>query len=1025
MPTDSTAPADPAAATTETVQLFVSDEGNRRVIAGMLEDDFSVETGGPVGDADLYLVEDQLLPTYRDALRSRVAASHPTFCPVVVIRRRPSATSAVELDSDSGTLPLIDEFVDAPIDRGLLVRRLRSLLVRRRQSEDLARYVSTLEERERDLRRFERAVEDAGNGIALLDTDGTIRHVNSAFEETTGYPEPDAVGEPLRLLRPDEVTFDDAFWRTMRGRGAWEGELVAERRNGTQYVADATITTISTDDGDTDGFAVVLRDITERIQREETLREREEELDLLRQVLTRYLRHNLRNDLNVILGYAEFLEESTSGEDAGYAETIVRKTNRLLETSDTARRYSALIERSGDTAEYDLPTVVADAVDTVSEAYPEVAVDVDVPESCPVVAGDGIRDVVTGLVENAATHNDSPDPWVRVRLRRRDRPVLTIEDNGPGIPERDLRAFNAGHESPLTHSSGIGVWLSKWVIEAAGGDLPFDTGGSGTRVTIEFPSPEAARAGSIDVTDLKAREQRLQTIIDRMTDAVIEVDDAWRITFLDTHAETVLDVDADELVDRDFWAAFPGVEGTEFEPVYREAMRTRSAGHVEGYYGRIDGWLEVYVYPDFAGGLSFYFRDVTQRKTREQELERRQRTLRAVYEIIADRDQPFREQVSSLLELGREELGTDFGSLSRIEGDDYVFEIVDAADDSIRPGDVVPVSATNCEVAAEEERTLVLGDIEHDAPELTDRAGYTDWGISCYVGAPVFVDDEVYGTFCFYDTEPRADQFLTWEVTLVDLMSRWVSNGLRAQRARERLSRENERLDRFVSVASHDLQNPLSVAEGYLELAQETGDTAHLDRAQSALNRMHALIDDLLELARSDKVDPDTEVVDLRRAVERAWEVVPTDTATLEVAADSRVRADPTMLGQLIENLVRNAVEHGSTGTQASADDSVEHGSTGTRAESDDATVDGSRTVTITVDGLPDGFVITDDGPGIPEGDRDKVFEVGYTTGEDGTGFGLPIVQEVADAHGWDVRLTDADHGGARYEITRVDVVDN
>ncbi len=993
-PQDGTARTDPGGTMTAsgTVQLLVSDAGNRRAIAGMLEDRFTVDTSSSVVDADLYLIEDRLLPRYQEALQSRVEGSYPTFCPVVLIRRDVS-TSLVELNGDEGTPLLVDEFVDTPLDRGLLLRRLRSLLVRRRQSQELTQYVSTLEERERDLRRFERAVEDTSNAIALLDTDGTVRYVNSAFEETTGYPDADVVGGGLQLLQSDEVTFDDAFWRTMRGRDSWEGELVAERLGGRQYVADTTITPISTDDGETEGFVVVLRDITGRIQREQTLREREEELDLLRQVLTRYLRHNLRNDLNVILGYAEFIEESTSGELADHAEIVVDKTNRLLETSDTARRYSALIERGEATSGYDLSAVATDAVAAIREEYPGVEIEIDVPESCQIVAGDGIRDVVTGLVENAATHNDGPDPWVRVRLRNRDHPELTIEDNGPGIPNHDLKAFNTGHESPLTHSSGVGVWLSKWVIEGAGGDLSFDTGPDGTRVTVEFPSPETVHAGGISVTDLKAREQRLRTIIGRMTDAVLEVDGSWRVTFLDTHAEDVLGVDADEVLDRDFWDAFPRIEGTEFEQVYREAMAARTSDHVEAYYGPIDGWLEVYVYPDFDGGVSFYFRDITERKARERALEHREQTLRAIYEIVADRDRSFTEQVESLLKLGRDELDTDFGSLSRIEGDDYVFEIVDAAGESIQPGDVVPLSATNCEVAAARERTLVAGDIERDAPTLADREGFTEWGISCYVGAPVFVDGEVYGTFCFYDTDPRSGQFSEWEVTLVDLMSRWVSYGLQAQRARERISQENERLDRFVSVISHDLRNPLSVTSGYIRLAQETGDTAHLDRAQSAVDRMHALIDDLLELARSDKVEPDTEVVDLRRAVERSWEVVPTDAASLEIGTDRRIRADATMLGQLIENLVRNATVYGGDG------------------------------VTITISGLPDGFAIGDDGPGIPETDRGKVFEVGYTTGDDGTGFGLPIVREVAEAHGWDLTLTDGERGGARYEITGVEIV--
>ena len=995
MPTDSAARpvSDPAA--DQTVQLLVADDGNRRVITEMLAEQFVVETGESVVDADLYLVEDRLLPRYREALRARVEVSHPTFCPVVVIRRQPAASSAAEFTADGEAPFLVDEFVDAPLDRTLLIRRLRSLLVRRRQSTELTRYVSTLEERERDLRRFERAVEDTGNAIALLDTDGTIRYVNSAFTGTTGYEADDAVGEPLRLLGATEITFDDAFWRTMRDRGSWEGELVAERDGGTNYVADATITTITTDDGEVEGFVVVLRDITERIRRERTLREREEELDLLRQVLTRYLRHNLRNDLNVILGYAEFIAETGAGEIADDAGTIIRKTERLLETSDTARRYSALIERGDATSRYDLSAVVTDAVDAVREAYPEVDVDVDAPDSCRVVAGDGVRDVVTGLVDNAAAHNDGSDPRIRVRLRARDRPVLTIEDNGPGIPDRDLAAFDAGNESPLTHTTGVGVWLSKWVIEGSGGDLSFDTGPEGTLVTIEFPATNEVRAGGIDVTDLKAREQRLRTIIDRMTDAVLEVDGSWEVTFLDAHAADVLGVDADAVVDCDFWTAFPEIEATEFETVYREVMASRSADHVEAYYGPIDGWLEVYVYPDFDGGLSFYFRDITERKSRELELEHRQRTLRAIYEIVADRDRSFREQVSALLELGREELGTAYGTLSRIDGDDYVFEIVAADDDTVQSGDVVPLSTTNCEVAAGEERTLVAGDIERDAPELTGRAGYTEFGISCYVGAPVFVDSEVYGTFCFYGTEPLADQFSEWEVTLVDLMSRWVSYGLQAQRATDRISRENERLDRFASVVSHDLRNPLSVTSGYIRLAQQTGDVTYLDRAASALDRMQSLIDDLLELARSDDPDPDTEVVDLRRTTERAWAVVPAGTARLDVTTDRRIRAEPTMLRQLVENLLHNAATHGGEG------------------------------VTVTVSDLPDGFAVADDGRGIPATDRERVFETGYSTDDDGTGFGLPLVREVAEAHGWEVSLTDGEHGGARCEITGVEVVED
>jgi signal transduction histidine kinase len=99
----------------------------------------------------------------------------------------------------------------------------------------------------------------------------------------------------------------------------------------------------------------------------------------------------------------------------------------------------------------------------------------------------------------------------------------------------------------------------------------------------------------------------------------------------------------------------------------------------------------------------------------------------------------------------------------------------------------------------------------------------------------------------------------------------------------------------------------------------------------------------------------------------------------------------------------------------------VEHGSTGNRPQADDSVEHGGPDVTITVGDLADGFYVTDDGPGIPEDDRELVFESGYSTASDGTGFGLSIVERLASAHGWEVRVTDAADGGARFEITGVD----
>jgi PAS domain S-box-containing protein len=380
-------------------------------------------------------------------------------------------------------------------------------------------------------------------------------------------------------------------------------------------------------------------------------------------------------------------------------------------------------------------------------------------------------------------------------------------------------------------------------------------------------------------------------------------------------------------------------------------------------------------------------RDITARRER---VVNRERVLREMYEIIADRDRTFEQQVESLLALGRAELGTAYGTLSRIEGEEYVFEAVHADDDSIEAGDVVPLSATNCEIAASNEQTLVLGDVARDAPEETDRAGYGEWGISCYIGAPVVVDDEVYGTFCFYDTTPRRGQFSDWEVTLVDLMSRWVSYELQRERTTERLEAQNERLERFASIVSHDLRNPLNVADGSLELARETGDEEHFERAADALDRMDTMIDDLLTLARAGEDIRETDPIDLGVFCWECWTTVSAAEATLSVETDVVVPADRMRLKQLLENLFKNAVEHGGEG------------------------------VTVRVGDHPDGFYVADDGSGIPEADRGTVFDRGYSTSADGTGFGLDIVTEVADAHGWAISLLESEDGGARFEITGV-----
>ncbi|WP_252718666.1 HAMP domain-containing sensor histidine kinase [Haloarcula sp. CBA1122] len=224
----------------------------------------------------------------------------------------------------------------------------------------------------------------------------------------------------------------------------------------------------------------------------------------------------------------------------------------------------------------------------------------------------------------------------------------------------------------------------------------------------------------------------------------------------------------------------------------------------------------------------------------------------------------------------------------------------------------------------------------------------------------------------------------------------------RTKRERE-LQDQKEQLEQFAATVSHDLRNPLNVIRGRLALVQETHSSDHLAVIETATERMERIVEDLLWLAREQREIGSLEPVAIEVAAEAAWKLVsdPADEAELhcDCEADTQplIKADTDQFRHLLENLFRNTIDH--------------------------AGLD----VTVVVGGIFDdtnGFYIEDDGPGIPVEDREKVFEAGYSTSESGTGLGLNIVKRVADAHGWDIRVTESSMGGTRFEITGLEIIE-
>jgi PAS domain S-box-containing protein len=252
-------------------------------------------------------------------------------------------------------------------------------------------------------------------------------------------------------------------------------------------------------------------------------------------------------------------------------------------------------------------------------------------------------------------------------------------------------------------------------------------------------------------------------------------------------------------------------------------------------------------------------------------------------------------------------------------------------------------------------------------------------------GEPVDTEDSIDGRYYenqFVPVENNQDR------ATVQLVSRDVTE--RVERERE-LRRQNERLEEFASVVSHDLRNPLNVAQSALELLDPGENDELLEKIDRSLGRMNEIIEDVLALAREGQAVNEPEPVDFEPLATEVWGTVETNDSDLSVVDDIKLNADPSRVQDLLANLFRNAVEHN----------------------------DGPVTITVgAIDG--DGFYVADDGDGISE--ELDVFEMGNTTADGGTGIGLAIVTQIADAHGWSVELTESDNGGARFELTGVEM---
>ncbi len=308
-------------------------------------------------------------------------------------------------------------------------------------------------------------VAEMENPVVMVNADGVVVDANDAAHDV--FPGLTAGGPVPVALRDDDGAVSD-------------GELSPSLDGGSRTYRVRT-TPLRDHRDALVGSLVVLDDVTE-------LRRHEERLT----VLNRVLRHNVRNELSVVLGHLDAVEDRLpDGDVDGSLATAREHARRVVELSDQARTVVETLHReAGDPVAVDAAAVVSASADRVSDRFPAATVAVDAESARALVAAEGLLDVaVSNLVENAIEHGDASEPAVCVAVRSDPDGVrIVVADRGPGIPEVERVVLTEGNETPMEHGSGLGLWLVHWIVTASGGDLSFDENEPrGSVVTMRLP----------------------------------------------------------------------------------------------------------------------------------------------------------------------------------------------------------------------------------------------------------------------------------------------------------------------------------------------------------------------------------------------------------------------------------------------------------------------------------------------------------------------------------------------------------
>ncbi|MFC7069710.1 PAS domain S-box protein [Halobaculum lipolyticum] len=501
--------------------VFVVRDGSVTYANPVAESLLGAEAGG-LAERDLA----SLVPAVdRDAVRAMLEAATAAGRggPVETVLAR-----AVVRDADGGA----DDGPTGPHETGAVeptgVDRvpveLAAIDVGDGEVQVIARDIRERRQREEQLALYRRAMDEATVGITIADhTDDeeALIYVNNEFKRLSGLDETEAIGSNPRMLQTD-ATDVESVARLRRAIDAGEEAsvvLLNRRADGRMWYNALDISPIRDADGEVTHYLGFQRDVTERVARDQRLT-----------VLDRVLRHNIRNRLNVVLGYTDHIEEAlvTAGEagtDDGNdgehgdgengdgddgpvpgaidldtlradAEHVRAAAADVLALSDSARRFREGVVDADDADPVDAAAVVEEVTARIAAGTEDAEIRLSLPDERICVAGAAPLSLVTEeLVTNAVEHVDTPAIAVSLAVDG-DEAVLTVADDGPGITSDSRTPLGYGSETPTEHGQGIGLWLVRWSVDAVGGTVAYESGpDGGARVVARFPAVEDCDGG--------------------------------------------------------------------------------------------------------------------------------------------------------------------------------------------------------------------------------------------------------------------------------------------------------------------------------------------------------------------------------------------------------------------------------------------------------------------------------------------------------------------------------------------------